>query len=471
MNPSFKLTPKQSDALKTIGSIALYIMLFGGSRSGKTFLAVRAIIIRALSAAGSRHAILRFRFNHVKASIVRDTFPKVMQLCFPDVTYHLDKTDWFVEFPNGSQVWFGGLDDKERTEKILGQEHATIYLNESSQIPYSSVLLAMTRLAQNVICQTTGKPLTLKMLFDCNPPSQAHWSYKLFIKKVDPESNKSLPNAEEYASLQMNPEDNRDNLPPSYIKMLENMPIRMRKRFYEGNFADTTENALWTIETIEKWRQSDDLPDMQRIIVSVDPSGSGDEDNLDNDAIGIIVAGLGTDGNAYVLEDLTLKAGPAKWGRTAVSAFDRHKADMVVGETNYGGEMVKFVINAAWSAYIKESEGQYNGRIPYKKVTASRGKVVRAEPISSLTEQGKVRFAGDFPDLEDELYSFTTAGYLGERSPNRADAFIWAMSELFPGMVKEEQRKKERAPRSYYSGAGAWMGMVAMMVILPIWLN
>jgi len=446
---SYKPTVKQREALRLIGSDAMYVMLWGGSRSGKTYIAIRAIIVRALAAPGSRHAILRFRFNHVKASVVRDTFPKVMATGFPDVKFHLDKTDWFAEFQNGSQIWFGGLDDKERTEKILGQEHATIYLNESSQIAYSSVLLAMTRLAQvcNYDINGTKGQLRHRMLFDCNPPSMAHWSYKLFIKKLDPDSNKPLNNPEDYASIQMNPSDNAENLPATYLKTLQNMPARMRKRFWEGKFADTTENALWTMEMVEKWKTTD-LPDMQRIIVAVDPSGAGDEDNLDNDAIGIIVAGLGTDGNAYLLEDLTVKAGPATWGKIATSAFDRHQADLIVAEMNYGGEMVKFVVRAA------------KPKVPFKKVTATRGKVVRAEPISSLTEQGKIRFAGDFPELEDEdeLYSFTTMGYIGEKSPNRADAFIWAMSELFPGMVRKEKQKKERRPQTHYTGGGSWMG-------------
>ncbi len=430
-----------------MGSIAMFVMLFGGSRSGKTFIIVRAIVIRALAAAGSRHAILRFRFNHVKASVVRDTFPKVMKLCFPQVSYHLDKTDWFAQFPNGSQIWFGGLDDKERTEKILGQEHVTIYLNESSQIIYSSVLLAITRLAQVVTytVEDVTKTLRPKMFFDCNPPSMAHWSYKLFVKGIDPDSSKPLKNKEDYDSLQMNPKDNEDNLSPVYLKTLQNMPARMKRRFWDGQFADTTENALWTLEVIEKYK-TDEPPDMQRIIVAVDPSGAGDEDNLDNDAIGIIVAGLGTDGNGYLLEDLTVKAGPATWGKIATSAFDRHAADLIVAEMNYGGEMVKFVVRAAKPG------------VPFKKVTATRGKVVRAEPISSLTELGKIRFAGDFPELEDELYSFTTMGYIGEKSPNRADAFIWAMSELFPGMVRKEKQKVERIPRKHYTGGGSWMG-------------
>lgn len=448
-SPSFSPTPKQSEALRVIGSTATHIMLFGGSRSGKTFIALRAIVVRAMAAPRSRHAVLRFRFNHVKASVIHDTFPKMMRVCFPDVNYRLDKTDWFAEFPNGSQIWFGGLDDKERTEKILGQEHATIYLNESSQIPLASRNLAVTRLAQKCVYEVDGDKgdLRLKMLYDCNPPSQAHWSYKLFIQKRDPDNNKPLPDPDNYASVQMNPRDNMQNLPAEYLRSLENLPLRMRQRFLDGRFADVTENALWNGETIDKWRTLNELPDMQRIVVAVDPSGSGDEDNADNDAIGIIVAGLGTDGNGYVLEDLTVKAGPKVWGTIVATAFDRHDADLIVGESNFGGEMVKFVIQTA------------KPRAPYKKITASRGKVVRAEPIASLTELGKVRFAGSFTDLEDELCAFTTAGYIGQNSPNRADAFVWAMSELFPGMVRETKQETRREPiRNHYSGPGAWMG-------------
>lgn len=448
MEASYKATDKQVIALRTIGSPATHVMLFGGSRSGKTFIALRAVVLRALAAEGSRHAVLRFRFNHVKASVIHDTFPKMMKLCFPDVSYRLDKTDWFAEFPNGSQVWFGGLDDKERTEKILGQEHATIYLNECSQIPHSSRLLAVTRLAQKVDCVLDGvtKPLRLKMLYDCNPPSQAHWSYKLFIQKVDPGTGKPLKDPQNYASAQMNPSDNVENLPAEYINALENLPARMKQRFYDGKFADITENALWNVETIEKWRTTDELPQMVRIVVAVDPSGSGDEDNADNDAIGICVAGLGTDGNAYVIEDLTCKAGPKVWGNIATTAFDRHQANVIIGETNFGGDMVRFVIQTS------------KPRVPFKKITASRGKAVRAEPISALSETGKIRFAGQFHDLEDELCSFTTAGYIGDKSPNRADAFIWAMSELFPGMVKDNPIKKTGTTDHMNHGANGWMG-------------
>ena len=147
---SFALTPKQREANRLLAGPASNIMLRGGSRSGKTFLIVRALIQRGINAPESRHAIFRYRFNHAKASIWKDTLPKVQKLCFPHLAIDKNETDLVATLPNGSQIVLGGLDDKERVEKVLGQEYATLYFNESSQIPWSSVETAMSRLAQHV---------------------------------------------------------------------------------------------------------------------------------------------------------------------------------------------------------------------------------------------------------------------------------------------------------------------------------
>jgi hypothetical protein len=426
---SFRFTAKQDAAMSLLSSDATHILLDGGARSGKTFLFTRATVVRALKAPGSRHAILRFRFNHVKSSIVFDTFPKVMELCFPQLSARVNKEDWFWPSPNGSQIWFGGLDDKERTEKILGQEHATIYLNECSQIPLASRDLAVTRLAQKVMQKIKDRPdqlLKRRMFYDCNPPPKSHWTYQLFHLKRHPETKRPLETPADYACMQLNPEDNLENLAPGYIDTLKSLSPRLQKRFLKGEYADATPNALFADETIDKWRHlSGELPDMVRLVVGVDPSGSGDVDNADNDEIGIVVGGLGTDGNAYLLEDCSVKAGPATWGSVSTSAFERHEADCVVGEVNYGGAMVEHVIQTA------------RPRTPYRAVTASRGKVVRAEPFSSLYEAGKVRHVGNFTQLEDELAAFSTIGYLGTGSPNRADAWIWVLAELFPALVNK----------------------------------
>lgn len=376
-----------------------------------------------------------------------DTLPKVISELPEEVRGTLNRSDWFHVFPNKSEIWLGGLDDKDRTEKMLGKEYATLYLNEASQIPLGSRNLAVTRLAQKCEYELQGerKTLSLKMYYDCNPPNKAHWLYQMFHQKRDPETKKELTNPQDYAHFRINPRDNAENLPPEYIRELEGMSARMRKRFLDGEYGDAAPGALWTEEMIDRYRE-DTLPDMVRVVVAVDPSGADDEENAHNDAIGIIVAGLGTDGNAYVLEDCTVKAGPKTWGSVATTAFDRHGADRIIAEVNYGGEMVKFVVQAS------------KPNVPFRKITASRGKAVRAEPISSLTEQGKIRFAGTFPMLEDELCAFTTHGYLGTDSPNRADAFVFAMSELFPGVVADKDKPKEAYVRRARSGTQGWMG-------------
>jgi phage terminase large subunit-like protein len=268
------------------------------------------------------------------------------------------------------------------------------------------------------------------MYYDENPPSKAHWSYALFHKKINPETKVALKDPENYATLSMNPEHNRANLPADYIQELESLPERMKKRFLYGEYGDAAPNALFSMELFDQWRSREDAPQMVRVVVAIDPSGASEDDNQHNDEIGIIVAGLGIDGNAYVLEDLTCKAGPKTWGHLAVSAYDRHSGSCIVAETNYGGEMVKYVVQTSKPG------------VPFKKLTASKGKWVRAEPIAALVEQGKVRMAGAFHELEDELCAFTTTGYTGSKSPNRGDAFVWAITELFPGVIQQRDKDK-----------------------------
>jgi phage terminase large subunit-like protein len=446
---TFTMNPGQKRAQAMLIGPSVHQMLYGGSRSGKSLLHCRNIVARGVKAPKSRHAILRFRFNHCKESIALDTFPKMMGLCFPGVDYEINKSDWFARLQTDSEVWFGGLDDKDRVEKILGKEYATIMLNEASQITYNARNTALTRLAQRVMQVVDGRetePLKLRMLYDCNPPPKSHWTYRLFHDKVDPETKKPLPNPQAYDWAQINPEENAVNQGEGYLDTLRSMSARMQKRFLRGEFADATPNQLFTEEIIDTWRVLDgNVPDFVRVVVAVDPSGADDEDNADNDAIGIIVAALGTNGKGYVIEDCTVKAGPATWGNVATSAFDRHAANVVVGETNYGGAMVQQTINVA------------RPRTPFKKVTASRGKHVRAEPFSALYEQGKICHVGNFPELEDELVAFSTLGYMGTGSPNRADALIWALAELFPGLTKGAP-VEEPEDEDAYAGPGGWMG-------------
>ena len=276
MNQIFKRTPKQKEASQILASNE-ESGLFGGSRSGKTFIIIRSIIIRACKTK-SRHLITRFRFNHVKTSIWYDTFPKVLSICFPDVEVKYNKSDWFVIFPNGSEIWFGGIDDKERVEKILGNEYSTIYVNECSQVSYDAILMLQTRLAEN-------SALTLRFWFDFNPPTKKHWTYLYFVENRDPVSLKPLANAVPY--LLMNPRDNVDNLPTSYISRLERLPQKQRDRFLSGKFTLDTVGALWDYEMILSAQSKTITSDPDRTIIAVDPAVTNNENS---DETGIVAA-------------------------------------------------------------------------------------------------------------------------------------------------------------------------------------
>jgi phage terminase large subunit-like protein len=433
----FAPTAKQKEALDLLQSGKRHVLLVGGARSGKTTLLVHEIARRALQPDPSRHAILRLHANAARSSIALDTLPKVFGLWFPNNRLKSHRTEGYFSLPNGSEIWIGGLDDSDRVEKILGREYATIFLNECSQIPYSSVLMALTRLAQVV------RNLEQAAYYDLNPTNKGHWTNLLFGEKRDPISRLPLDNPDDYELMFLNPADNAVNLSAEYLKSLERLPERQRKRFFEGAYIDDLENALFSYEAIARARVTGIAPaQCSRVVVAVDPSGASSREDESADEIGIVVAARGQDGHAYILDDRSLRDAPAVWGRVVVQAFHEYGADRIIAEENFGGEMVRFVILAA------------DPRARVHVISASRGKVLRAEPVSALYEQGLVHHVGRFGVLEDQLCAFTTAGYRGEGSPDHADALVFAITEL---LLKEtvplieyyrqqtEDRKQERA--------------------------
>lgn len=402
---SFVKTSAQRLAVKLLGGVAKFILLFGGSRSGKSFIIIFALIMRALKEPGSRHLIVRFAFNHAKQSLWHDTIPKVLALCFPGVHPKENKTDWFYEFENGSQIWLGGLDDKERTEKILGNEYASIFVNEASQISYASFCLLLTRLAQKT-------KLVNRLYVDCNPPATTHWIYKMFIKNINPDTEAPLKK-ELYASMRMNPDDNAANLPDDYIEsVLGTLSQRQQDRFRFGKFLDDIEGALWTWDMIEKYRV-DELPELTRVVIPVDPAVTK---NDDSDETGIIPVGKGIDGHFYIIGDYSGKYSPEETARRIAVAYDDKQADLVVAEANNGGDYIRTVVKLV------------GGEMPYDDVWAARGKMTRAEPIALLYSQGRVHHYGRFSKLEDEMTTWQPN--TGAKSPNRIDALVWGATYL-----------------------------------------
>ena len=408
----------QTAAQKLLDGPHRYTCLAGGTRSGKTFLIVRAIVGRACRSPESTHAILRHRANAARASIAQETLPKVMRHCFPNITLTEHRGDGTFTFENGARITIGGLDDAERVEKILGREYASVFLNEASQISYDSALVAFTRLAQ------VAPGLMQRAYVDLNPTSKTHWTNVLFGEKRDPVSLQPLSQPEFYGRAFLNPLDNKANLTPEFLASLAALPERKRKRFYEGVYVDDLDDALWSYEIFDLHRcEISAIPQEERrsVVVAVDPSGASGRDDSDADEIGIVVAARGQDGDCYIIADRSCRDAPAVWSRRVVTAFHEFAADCVVAEENFGGAMVAATIKAA------------DPNVPVRSVTASRGKAVRAEPISLRYAAGQVHHVGRFDKLEAQLCAFNGGGYAGEGSPDHADAAIWALTHLFAG--------------------------------------
>jgi len=214
--------------------------------------------------------------------------------------------------------------------------------------------------------------------------------------------------------------DNADNLAPSFIRQIRRKyeGTRLGRQELMAEILDDYPGALWTRLVLDDCRvKQEKVPDMARVVVGVDPSGTSGDDDEGAD-IGIVVAGRGIDGRGYIMADFTCKLSPDAWARRAIDAYHLHEADRIVAEVNYGGAMVKAVIKTA------------DASVAYKEVHASRGKVARAEPVAAMFEQGRCHIIGGFPELEDEMVLMTSNGYVGEGSPNRVDAMVWALTEL-----------------------------------------
>lgn len=210
--------------------------------------------------------------------------------------------------------------------------------------------------------------------------------------------------------------DNAKNLAASALAELklryEN--TRLGRQELYGEILDTVEGALWTREMIERARVTD-IPPLIRIVVAIDPAVTN---NADSDETGIVAAGITSDNHYYVLSDKSLRASPDAWARQAVNLYHDLGADKIIAETNNGGDMVTLLIK------------QVDHSAPVKKVTATRGKQLRAEPISSLYEQGRVHHHGYFAELETQMCEWTP---VSSESPDRLDALVWAITELNSG--------------------------------------
>lgn len=205
--------------------------------------------------------------------------------------------------------------------------------------------------------------------------------------------------------------ENAQNLAPAFLAQIvaRYEGTRLGRQELHAEILDDVPGALWTYAMLEDRRPA---PDLTRAVVAIDPAVTSGEDS---DETGIVVAGLGVDGRGYVLADRSCRLSPDGWARRAVQAFDDHKADAVIAEANNGGDLVETTIRTV------------RRNAPYRKVHASRGKQARAQPVAALYEQGRVSHVDVYPELEEQLTTWTPES---GASPDRLDALVWALTEL-----------------------------------------
>lgn len=306
--------------------------------------------------------------------------------------------------PNGSRVFCDGADDgalRIQGKNLRGCWSDEIGLWRNWQTAWNESLAFAVRLDPGLIVAT-------------GTPKMGHPLVALLL------------NDEQIVKTHMRLSDNLANLHPAAVADLERRfaGTRLGRQELEGEFIEDIPGALWSLELIERNRV-DEHPTLDRIVVGVDPSGASDAETGSN-SIGIVVCGFSTHHqHGYVIGDYTVRGGPETWAKRVCWAYERHNADLVVAEKNYGGDMVRHTLATA------------NRLLPVKMVNASRGKAVRADPITLLYDQGKVHHVRgvDLAKLEDQMTSWVPPR-LGDRakdSPDRMDALVWALTELMGG--------------------------------------
>ncbi len=229
-----KLNEKQQAGWRLLADPKKTRILFdGGSRSGKTALITEYLVKRAFQFPGSKQLVARKCRAHAKTSLWSNTLKSYLASNIPRLFYKTQETELSIVFYNGSQIVIGGLDDAERTEKILGNEYITVFLNEATQLSWETVQMAITRLAQRAT-DAQGRRAVPKLILDCNPRGPRHWLHYIGVRHVDPATEEPLPDAERWGRLNWSAYDNKENLPPEYLAALESLPELMKDRMLNG---------------------------------------------------------------------------------------------------------------------------------------------------------------------------------------------------------------------------------------------
>jgi len=362
-------------------------MILTGRGWGKTRTGAEYVISQAKK--GSEHIAL---IGQTKAD-VRDTMVElgpasILKISSPKFYPKYEPSKRRIVWPNGC---IGTIYSGDEPDQVRGPSHKIAWIDELAKFQYPQQiwdnLMFGLREGEDmrILITTTPRPIPIiKNLFN------------------DPKTKVVGGNTYE----------NKDNLPQKYFDYViaPYVGTRLGQQEIEGKILEDNPNALWTRKIIEDSRINK-LPNLIRVVIGVDPEASNTEQSAET---GIIAAGIDENGDGYVFGDKTIKGSPKLWGNEAVSAYYTYRGDKVVGEVNNGGDMVGYVIHTI------------DKDIPFKEVRASKGKYVRAEPIAALYEQKRIHHVGNLILLEDQMCEWVP----GEKSPDRMDANVWALTEL-----------------------------------------
>lgn len=383
-NWRFWARPKQ---IEPEGKNWLYWLYLAGRGAGKTRTGAEFVNDHARQ--GAKHiALVGQTKSDARDTMVELGPSSILKISDPRFRPYYEPSKRRVIWPNGVTATIYSGDEPDQ---LRGPSHDIVWLDELAKFKYpqecmDNILFGLRGNEEiKIFVSTTPRPIKI-------------------IKDLVNDPNAIVRRGSTY--------ENAANLPEKFLKMLleKYEGTRIGRQEIYAEILDDNPNALWSRITLDKNRVTKS-PTLIRVVVAVDPEASDTETSAET---GIIVAGLGDDGHGYILADSTKKGSPKEWGTAAVAAYHTYQADSLIAEVNNGGDMVEYVIKS-----IDET-------VPVKQVRASRGKQLRAEPVASLDEQGRIHHVGYLAELEDQLCEWMA----GEKSPDRLDARVWAITEL-----------------------------------------
>ncbi|ODT30380.1 MAG: DNA-packaging protein [Hyphomicrobium sp. SCN 65-11] len=373
-------------------------LILGGRGSGKTRAGAEWVRARALGLGteqdepARRIALVGLTIAQVR-SVMIEGVSGLLAVHAPHERPHFDISRNQIQWPNGAIAQMYAADDPDN---LRGPQFDAAWCDElakwrRAQHAWDMLQFAL-RLGRHPQSVVTTTPRSIALL-------------------------KKLMADEGTVTSRAKTTDNAANLAPSFLSSVLKRygGTALGRQEIDGEIVEDRGGGLWRKSWLDQHRVAAP-PELARIVVAVDPPVTS---NTNSDACGIIVAGLGEDGRAYVLADRTIRGRePTVWARAAIAAYRDFAADRIVAEVNQGGDLVVGVMR------------QVDASVPIRAVRATRGKWVRAEPVSTLYAEGRVIHVGEWPDLESQMCAFGADGLAQGKSPDRLDALVWALTDL-----------------------------------------